>query len=142
MTYTQNYQLPQWVKSDRILMDDFNDANSKIDTALKALSDQVAVCGNCRIFTTTYIGTGTYGEDHPCSSTFPWQPEIVFVFSPNGNLLEILYGSSSAIMRTSYMGAILSVTWTGNTVKWHGNHPDEQLNGDGVVFTVIALGMA
>ena len=35
MYYTQHYQLPQWEKSDRILMDDFNDMTKRIDTGLE-----------------------------------------------------------------------------------------------------------
>ena len=31
MNYTENYQLPQWVESDRVLMDDFNNAMRKIE---------------------------------------------------------------------------------------------------------------
>ena len=34
MNYTQNYQLPQWVETDRILMEDFNDMTQKLETAL------------------------------------------------------------------------------------------------------------
>ena len=34
MNYTENYQLPQWVESDRVLMDDFNDAMRKTDLEL------------------------------------------------------------------------------------------------------------
>lgn len=34
MNYTENYQLPQWVESDRVLMEDFNDTNAKVDQAL------------------------------------------------------------------------------------------------------------
>ena len=49
MDHTTNYQLPQWVKSDRIMMDDFNDANSKIDAALTLKCEAVAG---------TYIGDG------------------------------------------------------------------------------------
>lgn len=37
MDYTQNHHLPQWVKSDRIMMDDFNAAFASID---KGLSDR------------------------------------------------------------------------------------------------------
>ena len=37
MNYTTNYHLPQWVESDRILMEDFNEAMSGIDTALTGL---------------------------------------------------------------------------------------------------------
>ena len=36
MTKTTNYQLNQWAKSDRVMMDDFNADNAKIDAALKA----------------------------------------------------------------------------------------------------------
>ena len=39
MQKTTNYQLNQWVKSDRIQMEDFNRDNAKIDAALKALED-------------------------------------------------------------------------------------------------------
>ena len=41
MTKTTNYQLNQWAKSDRILMDDFNADNAKIDAALKANADAI-----------------------------------------------------------------------------------------------------
>ena len=37
MNYTENYHLPQWVKSDRILMEDFNQAMEKIDAGLGAV---------------------------------------------------------------------------------------------------------
>ena len=39
MTKTTNYQLNQWAKSDRVMMDDFNADNAKIDAALKANAD-------------------------------------------------------------------------------------------------------
>ena len=34
MNYTKNYRLPQWVKEDRIMMDDFNAMNSSIESGL------------------------------------------------------------------------------------------------------------
>ena len=43
MQKTVNYQLNQWVKSDRIQMEDFNSDNAKIDAALKALEDAQTV---------------------------------------------------------------------------------------------------
>lgn len=42
MGQTANYQLNQWVKTDRIQMEDFNSDNAKIDAALKANADAVA----------------------------------------------------------------------------------------------------
>ena len=35
MNYTTNYHLPQWVETDRILMEDFNDAMSGIDLGIQ-----------------------------------------------------------------------------------------------------------
>ena len=40
MNYTQHYQLPQWVETDRIMMDDFNDMTAKLDSGLAELSEQ------------------------------------------------------------------------------------------------------
>ena len=40
--HTTNYQLNQWAKSDRVMMDDFNADNAKIDAALKANADAIA----------------------------------------------------------------------------------------------------
>ena len=50
MNHTENYQLNQWAKSDRVLMEDFNSDNQKIDAALGALP---------KLFTGSYIGDGT-----------------------------------------------------------------------------------
>ena len=36
---TPNYQLSQWVRSDKVRMEDFNTDNAKIDAALKAEAD-------------------------------------------------------------------------------------------------------
>lgn len=38
---TANYELNQWVKSDQILMEDFNEDNAKIDAALKMLEGRL-----------------------------------------------------------------------------------------------------
>lgn len=40
MNYTENYQLPQWVESDRVLMEDFNAANLKVDQTLATLNSK------------------------------------------------------------------------------------------------------
>ena len=42
LNHTTNYQLSQWESSDRILMEDFNDAFETIDTQMKAQSDAIA----------------------------------------------------------------------------------------------------
>ena len=42
MNQTANYGLSQWEDTDRILMEDFNSDNSKIDTTLKENADNIA----------------------------------------------------------------------------------------------------
>ncbi len=39
---TPNYQLTRWAGTDRILMEEFNSDNEKIDTALKSNADKAA----------------------------------------------------------------------------------------------------
>ena len=51
MNYTGNYQLNQWEKTDRVLMDDFNADNAKLDAALKANADAVTALANRSRFT-------------------------------------------------------------------------------------------
>ena len=43
MNYTTNYHLPQWVESDRILMEDFNEAMENIDGGIKGAKDAASV---------------------------------------------------------------------------------------------------
>ena len=40
---TDNYALSQWERSDRILMEDFNADNAKIDAALRGLEERVSL---------------------------------------------------------------------------------------------------
>ena len=49
MTKTTNYQLNQWAKSDRVMMDDFNADNATLDAALKANADAIAAETAARI---------------------------------------------------------------------------------------------
>ena len=46
MNYTKNYRLPQWVKEDRIMMDDFNAMNSSIENGLTRTAAQAAEASN------------------------------------------------------------------------------------------------
>ena len=86
MNKTANFQLTQWEKTDRILMEEFNSDNEKIDTALKSNADGVAAlqtalasCGNCKIVYGTYTGTGKYGRENPNKLTFNGDPLFVII---------------------------------------------------------------
>ena len=42
MNYTANYQLPQWVETDRIMMADFNEAMARVDQGIGELDAKSA----------------------------------------------------------------------------------------------------
>ena len=49
MNYTKNYRLPQWVKSDRIMMDDFNAAMASMESGMtraEGKADAAAAAAN------------------------------------------------------------------------------------------------
>ena len=132
MTYTQNYQLPQWVKSDRIMMDDFNDANSKIDAALKshddsladletALTGGLAAKGNCQIYLASYTGTGTYGETSPNTLTFPAAPVLVMVI---GGGAPVVGGNSQGTAFAIRNGTLFVTGIGSSTFRFSGYSED------------------
>ena len=91
MTKTTNYQLNQWAKTDRLMMDDFNADNAKIDAALKANADAIAAVG---YVTGTYTGTGSYPRT------------IDLGFTPKAVLIINCYGRTENGMNT-YGGLIV-----------------------------------
>ena len=80
--HTSNYNLPQWVKTDAIKMEDFNDAFSKIDTQIKNAntaasnaSTAAANAGNCSITTGSWTGNGSSTRN----ISLPWTPKCVII---------------------------------------------------------------
>ena len=150
MTKTTNYQLNQWAKSDRVMMDDFNADNTKIDAALKANADTaaaasaaVALCGNCKIETSTYTGTGTCGSANPVTLTFPKKPTAIAVFGTYFFLLltdkftkdkaPMIYYDSNTYWDSVYFN------WQGGTVRFYESSAVKQGNMSGFTYQVIAL---
>lgn len=56
MNKTANFQLTQWEKTDRIMMEDFNRDNAAIDAALKSNADNVAAETAARETADTALG--------------------------------------------------------------------------------------
>jgi len=57
--------------------------NADQDTLIAAL--QTAVGGKARIEVGSYVGTGTYGADNPCSLTCSFAPKFVWVYGYKGS---------------------------------------------------------
>ena len=146
MNKTANFQLTQWEKTDRIMMEDFNRDNAAIDAALKSSADGVAAlqtalekCGNCRITISSYTGTGTLGEAHPTSLTFAEPPLLVFILGPEsgfmarGRAMNAFQSSSNATPTT---------TWSADqkTVSWYTPYDAKyQLNTKDAVYQVLCF---
>ena len=88
---TTNYGLSQWVKSDQVLMEDFNADNAKIDGALAAHGLELAKLpffGNCRIEHFSYVGTGKYGPNNPTVIPYSRRPLLVVVIGENYCMMD------------------------------------------------------
>ena len=143
---TPNYKLSQWEKSDRIQMEDFNADNAKLDAALKAetdarttLADQVAKCGNCKIYTTTYTGKNG-GADNPVTITFPGKPVIVFATHSSGYVrMWAVRGMTSGLGLNDTRAALEYITWSGNSVSWYLSGTNAHHMDESGTFYVVAL---
>ena len=162
MNYTQNYQLPQWVESDRILMDDFNDSYQKLETALSGKADSADLTslnqtvsalsgavddhtdaleekGNCRVMRAYYVGTGTHGESLPLSLYFsPDKPHLVLVVNEDNTFfLRMVRDCTQAKRSSSY--STTTVEWSTYGVKWYADSAADQMNEVNVKYNVVVL---
>ena len=144
---TPNYRLSQWERTDRVLMEDFNADNAKIDAALAGLAGQVAGKaaqsaldalsqtvaghtaalsrkGNCRVEILSYAGSGEYGAAHPNTLTFSGRPAFFLGF---GGQTVLFYTRGSTHISSLHNGGYnyvfygLPTTWSGNTVSWYSD---------------------
>ena len=128
MNYTTNYQLPVWAETDRILMEDFNDMTEALESALDGK-------GNCRLFTGSYVGTGTLEQ----SFAFPAKPWFVAIIG-SGAYILMTYGITQTTALGNSQQAYVAVSWTGYTATWHtNNYALYACNGTGGEYRVIAL---
>ena len=77
MNYTEKYQLPQWEKSDRIMMEDFNDMAEKMEAGLIELNETIAGVGYV-------IGKYTGNNAYPRTISLGFQPTAVIIVTNMG----------------------------------------------------------
>lgn len=136
MNHTTNLHLPQWEETDRIQMDDFNDAMEKIDAAIP------------HIATGTYTGTGEYGEEHPNTLTFDFAPKALLVLPQSNGWVttaQLLAIKDVTCVRNTFDGGSnaeyhTNLTWSGNTVSWYSASADGQFNYNGKIYYYCAIG--
>ena len=163
--YTEHYDLCQWAATDQVQRTDFNADNAKIDAALAAKADvsdlealenvmdeltvkgtalenQIAMCGNCKLYTTSYTGTGTHGSNNPNSITFPKLPYLAVILSSTGQTMPIIRGNDRALAYLSYQMVHTNyLIWSSSTLSWYttAGHSDSQMNDEDKTYQVLAL---
>ena len=146
MTKTTNYQLNQWAKSDRIMLEDFNADNLKVDSALAALGEAIAAAP--KIAVGSYTGSGSCGASSPRTLTFAFQPKLVIVVENSWDYLKagtaLISGQSlsAGIGGGTNSGACLGLTvsWSGNSVTWYGPSAEKQLDVENCEYFYCAVG--
>ena len=152
--HTTNYNLNQWLATDQVLRTEFNADNSKIDAALKNLSNQdkaleealnaqgveIGKLGNCEIGFVEYISNHTYGPDHPTRITFPRRPMAFIVIGYEAVMFSICK-SGIGLVCSSSTTTDLDLTWSENTVSFYSNaNARLQMNsGTNHIYHVLAF---
>lgn len=145
MTKTPNYQLPQWQQSDFIKTDDFNDAFSKLDTAVKSGADAAAaaaavlsVAKICRVKHGSYTGDGTAPtQASPKSLSCGFYP-LAFIIFYNGYPCLLIRGQTTLYDHWSDSAV---VTWNDSDLSWYApSSRGNAFNDSGAAYNYLILG--
>ena len=139
---TVNFGLNQWNAEDKVLREEFNADNAKIDAAL-------AAAGNCKIVTGSYVGTGGWGGSHPCTLTFEKKPLLLFLdvgtyHSHNSTQWHPVIFRDATRVGAEDNNTPNVVTWTDTSVSWYytnnnGTSPTQQFNKADVTYHYIMI---
>ena len=115
MEYTENYHLPQWEATDRVLREDFNEAMENIEEGLSA---------KCELYFGSYTGTGEHGPENPNTLTFDFAPRVVILFgyatNPGDHMIMIRPYTDTKSYDGNYTNC--TVTWLEDGVQWYNSY--------------------
>ena len=140
MKQTTQFGLNQWEQTDRILMEDFNRDNAKVEAALAgqaaSITGLTAAMGNCSIYTTSYYGNGKAGPGNEIIITTPKEPKAVLVVSSSSMAVFVYGGDGFSVMAGS--GTVgIETRWSSRSVTWsHSSMAKYQMNESGVLYRV------
>lgn len=104
------------------------------------LDTKVAALGYAKIATGSYVGTGTFGVNNPCSLTFPFSPKILIFFerhrlANNDGPFDMLTPSLSSIGNYG-----VPRIWLANT-NYQITHSLRDTYGDDGVYVQVSWGV-
>lgn len=99
-----------------------------------------------RVQVVSYVGTGTYGADNPCSLTFDFAP--IFILIAGSDSFAMCIGNSAVtcyrMLYSNFPANITTRSNRGRTISFYQTTPDygarAQCNSSGVTYNVIAIG--
>lgn len=139
MTKTEHYQLNQWEASDRVLREDFNSDNAKIDAAIESVRTAAL-----QLFVGSYTGDGTADRTIDLGRA----PKAVYVCAENGQILSSgrYYGGLAVPGHPVWIEnpqlTVLEVCSTGFIVHYRYNDPYKTYaysNAENVNYHYLAL---
>ena len=153
---TPNYALNQWERDDRVLMEDFNADNAKIDAALgehgKNIADLLQVAalapkhGNCNIETFSFVGAGLTEAGKTirfsrkplfflaCGSPFSG---VLFGFGAGSTAYYLGYRSGGGNYTVYYLQS--GVSWSGNQITINDRDISLAMDRQDQVYQVVAF---
>ena len=123
---------------------ELDDLSDEISTAISQIS------GKANVATGSYVGTGTYGSNNPCTLTFDFVPQVIFI-NPQGNEsyrinpitrpIQYIYGLEYQT-NSSYQTAFrVSLSYNETTVSWYStDNASRQQNYSNTTYYYIAIG--
>ena len=94
-----------------------------------------------RMQVVSYVGTGTYGSDHPNSLTFNFVPKVVMIrCDGDSNFFDAIYGVRQVVTEIS-SGRYVTVKWSKKTLSWYSADDQwTQMNNARDKYYAIAIG--
>ena len=141
MNYTKNYRLPQWVKEDRIMMDDFNAAMSSMESGMTRTAAQAAEAKSIAATAQQTADTAKQGADNAYSPGN--KPYRAGSYTGTGAVQHIDLGFRPSFVIISGMQgntAINSPSWINYYAITGGNALKFRVEIDSTGFTVYPKG--
>ena len=134
MEYTNNYHLPQWVESDRIMMGDFNEAMANIE---EGMSNTATAAAELPYVVGTYTGDDTTTNR---TITLGFRPQFVIItgMSRSSSSNEESLGRFGIIGPGRVSSDIAKLNNTGFVVT-NSTFTYPKLNIQGYVYSYIAF---
>ena len=122
--HTAGYQLSQWEKTDKVIMEDFNADNRKVDSALAGQAEAIAGLtaalakkGNCRVETRAVTTGVSHSREVPLVIQFSAVPAFFILFDGRSVAFGLGGAKSAVVVVNGQYNAgmtSLSITWSGS----------------------------